>query len=47
MEDALWLLVSPTSQGIYDFLFDRFFACQRPYALPERLVAVARAGSER
>ncbi|WNG17504.1 ATP-grasp domain-containing protein [Cystobacter fuscus] len=45
LEDTLWLLVTPTGQGIYDFPFDRLFACRRPYQLPERLVAVARAGA--
>lgn len=45
VEDMLWMLVAPTGQGIYDFPFDRFFACRHPYQLPERLVAVARAGA--
>ncbi|WP_375771952.1 ATP-grasp domain-containing protein [Archangium gephyra] len=45
VEDTLWMLTAPTGQGIYDFPFDRFFACRHPYQLPERLVAVARAGA--
>lgn len=45
VEELLWMLVSPTGKGIYDFPFDRFFACRRPYQPPERLVAVARAGA--
>src|SRR3712207_9549013 len=45
VEELLWMLVSPTGQSIYDFPFDRFFACRRPYQPPERLVAGARAGA--
>jgi hypothetical protein len=46
VEDTLWMLAAPTGQGIYDFPFDRFFACRRPYLLPEEgVVAVARAGA--
>ncbi|WP_426754410.1 ATP-grasp domain-containing protein [Myxococcus sp. Y35] len=44
VEARLWLLTAPTGQGIYDFAFDRFFACRRPYVLPESLEVVARVG---
>ncbi|QDE70813.1 hypothetical protein [Myxococcus xanthus] len=44
VEKRLWLLSAPTGQGIYDFAFDRFFACRRPYVLPESMEVVARAG---
>ena len=44
MEERLWLLTAPTGQGIYDFAFDRFFACRRPYVLPESMDVIARVG---
>ncbi|MCP3062090.1 ATP-grasp domain-containing protein [Myxococcus sp. K38C18041901] len=44
VEEALWVLTAPTGQGIYDFGFDAFFACRRPYQLPESLEVVARVG---
>ncbi|WP_141590290.1 ATP-grasp domain-containing protein [Myxococcus sp. AB056] len=44
VEERLWLLSAPTGQGIYDFAFDRFFACRRPYVLPESMEVVARVG---
>ncbi|WP_233592035.1 ATP-grasp domain-containing protein [Corallococcus sp. AB011P] len=46
VEDRLWLLTAATGKGVYDFAFDRFFACRRPYVLPdESLEVVARAGA--
>ncbi|TQF11588.1 hypothetical protein FJV41_33500 [Myxococcus llanfairpwllgwyngyllgogerychwyrndrobwllllantysiliogogogochensis] len=44
VEERLWVLTAPTGQGIYDFGFDRFFPCRRPYQLPESLEVVARVG---
>lgn len=44
VEERLWLLTAQTGQGIYDFAFDRFFACRRPYVLPESMEVVARVG---
>ncbi|NVJ17904.1 ATP-grasp domain-containing protein [Myxococcus sp. AM010] len=44
VEERLWLLTAQTGQGIYDFAFDRFFACRRPYVLPEPMDVVARVG---
>ncbi|WP_338864015.1 ATP-grasp domain-containing protein [Myxococcus stipitatus] len=44
VEECLWVLTAPTGKGIYDFGFDRFFACRRPYQLPESLQVVARVG---
>lgn len=44
LEDCLWILNRPTGLGIYDFAFDRFFACRRPWQRPERIVAVSRRG---
>ena len=45
VEERLWVLTAPTGQGIYDFTFDRFFACRRPYLPPESVEVVARAGA--
>ncbi|WP_342375929.1 ATP-grasp domain-containing protein [Myxococcus stipitatus] len=44
VEERLWVLNAPTGKGIYDFGFDRFFACRRPYQLPASLEVVARVG---
>ncbi|MFY2563892.1 ATP-grasp domain-containing protein [Corallococcus terminator] len=44
VEELLWVLSAPTGKGIYDFGFDRFFACRRPYQPPESLEVVARVG---
>ncbi|MCP3164662.1 ATP-grasp domain-containing protein [Myxococcus qinghaiensis] len=44
VEELLWVLNAPTGKGIYDFGFDRFFACRRPYQLPDSLEVVARVG---
>ncbi|WP_225888101.1 hypothetical protein [Myxococcus xanthus] len=44
VEERLWLLTAQTGKGIYDFAFDRFFACCRPYVLPESMEVVARVG---
>ncbi|WP_164009561.1 ATP-grasp domain-containing protein [Pyxidicoccus trucidator] len=44
VEERLWVLTAPTGKGIYDFAFDRFFACRRPYALPESMEVLARVG---
>lgn len=46
VEDRLWLLTAATGKGVYDFAFDRFFACRRPYMLPDTPIeVVARAGA--
>jgi hypothetical protein len=44
VEERLWLLTAPTGTDIYDFAFDRFFACRRPYVLPGSMEVVARVG---
>ncbi|MFP2961398.1 ATP-grasp domain-containing protein [Myxococcus sp. 1LA] len=44
VEERLWLLTAQTGKGIYDFAFDRFFACRRPYVLPESMEVIARVG---
>ncbi|MCE9673348.1 ATP-grasp domain-containing protein [Myxococcus stipitatus] len=38
------MLTAPTGKAIYDFAFDTFFACRRPYQLPSSLEVVARVG---
>ncbi|RKH57032.1 ATP-grasp domain-containing protein [Corallococcus llansteffanensis] len=46
VDDRLWLLTAATGVGVYDFAFDRFFACRRPYVLPDAPIdVVARAGA--
>jgi hypothetical protein len=45
VEEALWILVAPTGMPIYDFAFDTFLACRRPYQPPEGTVALARIGA--
>jgi hypothetical protein len=45
VEDAIWILTAPTGVGVYDFAFDRFLACRRPYERPRQVHAVARVGA--
>ena len=45
LEETLWLLVEPTGQAIYDFAFDTFLSCRRPYQPVEGTVALARVGA--
>jgi hypothetical protein len=45
LEDAVWLWTSAIGVPIYDFAFERFFACRRPYERPAPLDAIARVGA--
>lgn len=45
VEDTVWVLHAPTGLPVYDFGFDRLFACRRPWTPPERVRAVARVGA--
>src|SRR5262245_22307034 len=45
VEDAFWVLVRPIGRPTYDFAFDRFLACRRPWRPPEGIRAIARVGA--
>ncbi len=30
VEESIWILTRPIGMAVYDFAFDRFFACRRP-----------------
>jgi hypothetical protein len=45
IDDALWVLTTPTGISIYDFAFDRLLAGRRPYNRPDSITAVARVGA--
>lgn len=51
LEDVVWVLPKPPDrhrpfeQDHYDFLFERFFACRRPWQRPPQVPAVARLGA--
>lgn len=45
MEEALWLAVKPTGKAVYDFTFDQFLPCRRPYRLPDDIAVIARVGA--
>jgi hypothetical protein len=45
LEGALWVASRPIGVPAYDFAFDRFFACRRPYPRPEAVTAVGRHGA--
>jgi hypothetical protein len=44
LEDALWLATAQVGLGVYDFAFQRFFACRRPYERPPQVMSVGRFG---
>ncbi|MCE9530545.1 MAG: ATP-grasp domain-containing protein [Planctomycetes bacterium] len=45
VENAFWVLSAPTGVGNYDFRFDQFFRCARPWQPPDNITAVARLGA--
>ena len=45
LEETLWVAVSPVGLAHYDFDFDRFFACRRPWQRPDEVTAIARVGA--
>jgi ATP-grasp domain, R2K clade family 3 len=45
LEELLWLVTSPVGLNHYDFDFDRFFACRRPWKRPDSITAIARVGA--
>lgn len=44
LEDSVWIACAETGLSIYDFPFDRFFACRRPWQRPETVSAIGRFG---
>jgi hypothetical protein len=45
VEDTVWVLNAPVGKAIYDFAFDRFLACRRPFQPTPGFQAVARVGA--
>ncbi|MCA8923979.1 MAG: hypothetical protein KDD82_19370 [Planctomycetes bacterium] len=45
LEEAIWLWTSLLGVPIYDFAFDRFFPCRRPYLRPDEVEVIARVGA--
>lgn len=44
LEDVVWVATNPIGLGSYDFNFERFFACSRPWQRPELIEAIGRFG---
>lgn len=44
LEETLWLVVGETGLKVYDFPFDQFFACRRPWERTETVTAIGRFG---
>lgn len=45
IEDALWVVASPTGMPVYDFAFEAFFPCRHPFQREGTVTAVARMGA--
>jgi len=46
LEDRLWIVASKIGKPVYDFDFERTFACSHPTAIPnEGITAIARLGA--
>ena len=45
LEGEVWLLARTIGSPTYDFMFDRYFACRRPYERPDEVTAIARLGA--
>jgi len=44
LEEAVWIAKAKIGVPIYDFEFDNFFACSRPFYRPEKIKVVGRFG---
>ena len=44
LEETVWIACADTRLPGYDFPFDRFFACRRPWQRPEAISAIGRCG---
>src|SRR4051794_31097082 len=45
VEDAVWVLTAPVGLPIYDFNFDLFLNCRRPWRRSQPIEVVARIGA--
>ena len=44
LDDAVWIACAETELPSYDFPFNRFFACRRPWLRPDHISAIGRFG---
>lgn len=44
LEDSIWIASAETGLAVYDFSFQTYFACRRPWERPSALTAVGRFG---
>jgi hypothetical protein len=44
LEETVWIACAETGLPSYDFPFDRFFACRRPWQRPDVISAIGRFG---
>jgi hypothetical protein len=45
LEESIWMATAQMDLPSYDFAFDTYFACRRPYIRPEKITAIARFGA--
>jgi hypothetical protein len=45
LEQTVWLAEVRIDLPVYDFPFETYFACRRPYERPDRITAIARFGA--
>jgi ATP-grasp domain, R2K clade family 3 len=45
LEESIWMASAQMDLPSYDFAFDTYFACRRPYHRPEKITAIARFGA--
>ena len=45
LDGLVWFAVQPNVGPAYDFNFEQFFACRRPYERPDEVVAIGRLGA--
>ena len=45
LEQTVWLAQARIDVPVYDFPFETYFACRRPYQRPDRITAIARFGA--
>lgn len=45
VENAFWVVTNSIHNPVYDFRFDSYFACNRPWNRPKPVLAIARLGA--
>ncbi len=45
LEGKLWLAIKPIGMPVYDFEFERVFACRHAWRIEQEIVAIARMGA--